>query len=137
MLKYLLICGKILIPDHICFCGSCEKSYNFTDITPETILKNLKTYDEEKAKRIATQINHYYSGTDVILTTLILDYCTGIVRPFRTKIPYITNKLLKQKLHVCFNYNHQRTYLAITKITFGSKKDKLNYYDYDSLVMSI
>ena len=69
--------------------------------------------------------------------TLILEHCTGVVRPYRTKIPYITNNFLTKKLHVCFAYNDQRIYLALTKKSKKIENDVIEYYECDSLGMSI
>lgn len=119
------------------YCESCDKSFNMTNITPEYILQNSGARDEELGERIAQLINYYYPDQKISLSTLISDYCTGIVRPYRTKIPYITNKFLRKKLHVCFNMDQQRTYLALTKYTKKVKGNNVDYYRIDSVEISI
>jgi hypothetical protein len=119
------------------YCESCDKSYNLTSVTSEYILQNSGAKNEESGERIAQRINYYYSDQGMNLSTLISDHCTGIVRPYRTKIPYISSVLLRKKLHVCFNVNEQRTYLALTKYTKKVKGNNIDYYRIDSLEISI
>ena len=119
------------------YCESCDKSFNVTEITSEYILQNSGTKDEETGERIAERIRYYYPNQEIELSTLISDHCTGIVRPYRTKIPYITNAFIRKKLHVCFNANEQRTYLALTKYTKKVNGNNVDYYRIDSLEMSI
>lgn len=119
------------------YCNSCDKSYSVTSLTPSYVIQNVRSLDESKVQRIADLVVHFYPLMGLTLTTLITNHCTGIVRPYRTKIPYITNKFIRSKLHVCFNVNGQRTYLSLTKKTITIDGNKFEYYEYESLVMSV
>lgn len=119
------------------YCGSCQKSYSLTSLTPDYIIQNARTYDESKIQRIADLIEYFYRSQEMTLTALITNHCVGIVNPYRTKIPYITNNFLRKKLHVCFNVNNQRTYLVLTKKKTAINGNNFEYYDYESMVMSV
>lgn len=119
------------------YCNSCDKSYNLTTLTSDYIIQNARSYDESKVQRIADLVGYFYPMSGMTLTALIQNHCTAIVRPYRTKIPYITNKFLRKKLHVCFNVNGQRTYLSLTRKETAINGNNFEYYDYESLVMSI
>lgn len=119
------------------YCDSCDKSYNWTSLTPAYILQNAGSSDESKAERIGELVGYFYPSMNLTLTDLISNHCTGIVRPYRTQIPYITNNFIRKKLHVCFNASEQRTYLVLTKKKTAINGNKFEYLEVESLVMSI
>lgn len=117
-------------------CESCEKSFIIIDTTADYILQNSGTHNEASGARIASLLLYYYSA-GTTLTDLILNHCTGIVRPYRTKIPYISNALLSQKIHVCFSLDNQRTYLSLTKKRKKHSNTTIVYYKIDTMEPSI
>jgi hypothetical protein len=54
-------------------------------------------------------VYHHYSNK-VTLSDLILKYRTGIVRRHSTTVPYLSQKVARKILYICFNYNGKRTF---------------------------
>jgi hypothetical protein len=109
--------------DHYFSCNGCNSEYVFSDIDINLIIKN---FCNDRLEEIAGMVCHYYSNK-VSLSDLILKYRTGIVRRHSNTIPYMSKKLARKILYICFNYNGKRTFGS-----FIRSKDK-NCYTLKSL----
>ena len=118
-------------------CPSCDKSFNVVDILPDYILKNSGTKDKAAGDRIASLVTYYCQDSNMVLSDMILNHCTGIVKPYRTTIPYIPIRLLRSKLHVCLAVHGQWIYLSLSKIRKKNGGSRVTQYRIDSLELSV
>jgi hypothetical protein len=84
--------------DHYFSCNGCNSEYVFSDIDINLIIKN---FCNDRLEEIAEMVS---------LSDLILKYRTGIVRRHSTTVPYLSKKLARKILYICFNYNGKRTF---------------------------
>ena len=110
-------------------CNGCTKEYVWASMDINTLIEHFAA-DEIEAHTIASLIGHYY-GNHVTLKDLLTKYRTGIVRLHNNKVPYISNKIAKRQLYLCFNYNGIRTFATFIK------KRRNNYYYYSMKAMGI
>lgn len=87
-------------------CLGCNQEYVYVSIDIDLILTNFCEQDKE---RIADLVYNYY-GNQVSLTDLLVKYKTGVVRRHSGTVPYISDKLARRSLYICFNYQGKRTF---------------------------
>jgi hypothetical protein len=98
------------------YCSGCNQEYICASIDINLILTNFCT---DRKEEIADKVRHYYEN-QVTLTDLLRIYRTGIVRRHRGTVPYISDKLARRSLYICFNYKGKRTFGTFVR----SKKNK-------------
>jgi len=100
-------------------CNGCNLTYVGASMDFNLIIKHLGSQPN-----IAVLVQHYY-GKGITLTDLITSYCTGIVRSYHSRLNFITSRLAKRTLYICFNCNGIRTFGILKRLD-----DVTNTYSY-------
>ena len=100
-------------------CNGCNFTYVWASLDIKLILEHLRV-----PPNIAVLVQHYY-GKEVTLTDLMTKHCAGIVRSYHSRLNFMSSKLAKRTLYVCFNVNGKRTFG-----TFKREEEVTNTYTY-------